>query len=81
MFYAATCPASVNLGCARSRAAKEHKTYVRRLLGTQRDPIPAIKIQVLDASGAVLYELRSEVKEKFEVRLPAGAASIAFVPV
>mgnify|MGYP001585531814 FL=1 len=80
MFYAATCPASVNPGCARSKAAKDHKRFVRERLSGQREAAPAISVQVLDASGAVLYAMRSEVKEPFQVDLPKGAATIAFVP-
>lgn len=80
LFYAATCPTEVNSGCSRSRQAKEHKQFVRALLGKQREPAPAITVRVLDASGAVLYAMTSEVREPFEVALPFGAASIAFVP-
>ena len=44
------------------------------------EALPAIAVCVLDASGAVLYEMRSGVTEKFEVELPPHAASIAFLP-
>ena len=80
MFYAATCPASVNPGCARSKAAQAHKRFIRERLGQQREALPAISVQVLDASGVVLYAMRSEVKEPFQVDLPKGAATLAFVP-
>lgn len=80
LFYAATCPSYTNSGCSRSKRAKDAKRELRLLLGNQRDPVPAISIQILDASGMELYSMTSEVKEKFEVRLPPNAASIAFVP-
>lgn len=35
LFYAATCPAEKNAGCARSRSAKEHKKWIRRMFSAQ----------------------------------------------
>lgn len=80
LFYAATCPASVNAGCARSRAAKSHKRVVRSRLGGQREVQSSISVQVLDSSGLVLYEMISEVREPFKVDLPLHAAVLSFVP-
>lgn len=80
LFYAATCPSSVNTGCARSRAAKEHKRAVCRLAGIERELPRAIGVRVLDASGQVLYAMQSVVSEPFQVDLPPGAVVIAFVP-
>lgn len=80
LFYAATCPSSVNAGCARSKAAKAHKRFVRIYLGGKREERPAISVQVLDAAGSVLYELASEVREPFKVDLPLHAAALSFAP-
>lgn len=33
LFYAATCPTDVDSGCARSKAARDHKNTVRRMFG------------------------------------------------
>lgn len=33
LFYASTCASTVNTGCSRSRAAKDHKRLVRTMLG------------------------------------------------
>lgn len=80
LFYASTCPSHVNAGCARSRAAKDHKRLVRDALGERVDDVPSIRVEVLDASGAVLLDLRSEVREAVSVDLPAGATSLRLVP-
>ncbi len=80
LFYAATCPSTVNAGCSRSKAAKSHKRRVRELLGKQREAPRAIAVKVLDASGQVLCTVRSEVKEEVPLELPWGAARIVLVP-
>ena len=54
---------------------------VRDLLGKQRERRPSIVVRIEDASGMVLYEMKSEVVERFSVDLPAAAATIVFVPV
>ncbi len=79
LFYAASCPSDVNAGCARSKAAQDHKKRVRDLLGKQRDRVPSISVEVRDASGMTLYCMSSEVRESFQVDIPAGATTIAFL--
>lgn len=79
MFYAATCPSGANAGCARSRAAKEHKRRVRERLGGQREVAPAISVEVLDASGMVLYAVRTGGREPLKFDLPETARSVALV--
>ena len=81
LFYAATCTAEKNSGCARARQAKDHKTLVRKIFGIGRVEAPSIRVEVHDASGQVLYRLASEVKEKISVSIPAGASTIEFLPV
>lgn len=81
MFYASTCPGNVNSGCARSTAAMAHKQVVRDHFGMAREKRPSIVVRIEDASGLVLYEMKSEVVEKFSVDLPAAATTIVFVPV
>lgn len=82
LYYASTCAASVNAGCARSTAAKNHKVEVRDRLGAQREPEqPIVRIEIRDDSGLIVYKVETSGREPFEVTLPAGASTIKFVPI
>lgn len=80
LFYAATCPAAKNPGCARSRAAKDHRRRVRDALGPIREEARRVSVCVLDASGRVLCQVQADGLEPLRVDLPQGASALAVVP-
>lgn len=74
MFYSATCPSDVNPGCARSRAAKDHKVFVRKILGTSH--VDEFFLRMLDSSGHEICRMVATDEHEVEVVVPRGTASI-----
>lgn len=81
LFYAATCPEAVNIGCSRSKAAKEHKAEMRQRLVGQRDSRPRVVLEVRDGSGAFLLSLAVDLSQRLHIELPGGARELDLVPV
>lgn len=51
LFYAATCPSSVNPGCSRTKAAKDHKKRVLLEMGTMKTSEARTKVvAMIDAA-------------------------------